>query len=935
MKHLKFPAHHALLTLLLATAPCAIVFADAPDDQYKQASELYSAKLYTTAAQELKKFLDANPTHPQAKIAAYQWASAIYRADKGKDGPDYAAAAAAYEWALQKYPTADAKIVSAARFELGEAYYYLEKPDKVISILTEFLKNPGVGDDATNRAAWANYYIGQGYFGQKKYPEAKAAYERVRDNYAQSEPAPDAIMELGLMSLDSGQAQAAITAFQTVVDKYPKADAVPEARVRLGDANLAAKKYPEARAAYQAAMADAKAGLFKSDVALGMADADFAEKKYPEAAQGYAQVLGAMKADNPRRATVQLRQGNSFYNAKNYQAAVGAYAPLLASANADLAAPALYFTAGAQAAQKQFAPAAANYQKLLDAFPTHALAPKAALRMGDAWAEAKNPAQAAQAYKIVLTKYDKSDAAKEAQEALADLAGTAGAGAAVESALRDLPAGIAGNAKLRLAQNAFDAADWAKAAQLAQGIADSKPDAATGENALYLVATAKLNNKDAVGAAEAYRKLVAAYPQGKLSGEARLGLAWSLEDQKKWPEAEAAARAALAGNLSGDLKTRAQLTLAGALYNGAKYADAVTAFAAVEAATDKTFASQAAQGGALALEKQNLWPQAAGRWAKYAALSGDAKTKSEALFRQASALNKAKDPGALAAFDAAIAADPKGDFAANALYEGAWLLHDAKSPDEAARWARLETEFPTAKLAPEAVFQQGELALAAQKWDDAANAYRRMTTKYPQSDLGPRANYQLGTALYQAQKWAEAAPAFDKSAAATKERFAIEAPFWAGESYRRAGNLKDAATRYETFVKNVEGGAAIPADLKTYLPSARLGWGQSVNDAAQAAQIYQPALAGASGKTKTELSFRLGEALSKQGKYQDAIVPLISVATGAPDSEWGAQAQWLAAEALEKTGAKGDAVALYRKLAERQPATDLTAKAQAKAKELE
>ena len=438
MKRTKFPAHRALLTLLLATAPCAsVVFADAPGDQYNQASELYTARLYTTAAQELKKFLDANPAHPQAKMAAFQWASAIYRADKGKDGPDYAAAAAAYEWALQKYATADAKIVSAARFELGEAYYYLEKPDKTIPALTEFLKNPGAGDEATGRAAWANYYIGKSYFDQKKYVEARAAYERVRDNYAQSEPAPDALMEIGLMSLDSAQPQAAITAFQTVVDKYPKAEAVAEARVRLGDANLAAKKYAEARAAYQAAQADAKAAAFKGDIALGLADTDFGDKKFPEAAQGYTQVLGSMKADNPRRATVQLRLGNSYYNAKNYPAAVTAYAPLLGSANAELAAPALYFTAGSQTAQKQFTQAAANYQKLLDAFPGHALAPKAALRMGDAYAEAKNPAQAAQAYKIVLTKYEKSDAAKEAQDALADLAGTEGASAAVESALRD------------------------------------------------------------------------------------------------------------------------------------------------------------------------------------------------------------------------------------------------------------------------------------------------------------------------------------------------------------------------------------------------------------------------------------------------------------------------------------------------------------------
>ena len=264
-------------------------------------------------------------------------------------------------------------------------------------------------------------------------------------------------------------------------------------------------------------------------------------------------------------------------------------------------------------------------------------------------------------------------------------------------------------------------------------------------------------------------------------------------------------------------------------------------------------------------------------------------------------------------------------------------MHEAKdSAQEAARWARLEKQFPTSKLAPEAIFQQGEIALAAQKWDDAAAAYRRVLDKHAQSELAPRASYQLGTALYSAQKWADAATAFDKAGAATaKERFAVEAPFWSAESYRRAGKLGEAATRYETFVKNLEANAAAPDDLKDYLPAARLGWGQSVNDAARAAEIYQPALASAKGKTKVELALRLGEALHKQGKYPEAIQHLVSVATGAAESEWGAQAQWLAAESLEKTGAKGDALALYRRLAERQPATDYTTKAQAKVKELE
>jgi TolA-binding protein len=931
MQHKKTNARHVGALLLMVGTGSVSAFADAPDEQYKYASGLYGQRLYSLASKELKKFVDENPTHPQAKIAAYQYAAALFRADNDKKGPDYAAAAAAYESALQKYATAPAAIVNAARFELGEAYFFLDKPEKAIAPLTEFLKNPGAGDDATEKAAWANYYIGKGLQVQKKFAEAKAAFERIRDNYANSEPAPDAVMELGVMALDTAQGQAAANAFRTVLEKYPKAEAAPEAKARLGDALFAANNLDAARDAYKAALADAKTAPWKSDVLLGLAGLDFTQKKWPDAAQGFAQVLNLIKPNDPRRASVQLRLANSHYNAKNYDAALAAYAPILGNTDAAIGPNALYFAAASQFAQKKYSEAAGNYRKVVEGFPQHALAAKAALRMGDAYAQAKDPARAAEAYKIVLTKYEKSDSAKEAQEALADLAGTAGSSAAVESVLRDLPASAVGNAKLRLAQAAYDKEDWPKAAQLAQSVADAKPDAATAENALYLAAMAKLNAKD-TGAAQAFRNVIAAHPQGKLAGQARLGLAWALDDAKNYTASADAARQAVT-SLSGELKDRAQLTLAGALFNGGKHKEAAMAFAVVESSTDKTFAAQAAQGSALALEKQNLWREAAGKWAKYATLSADAKAKSDALLRQGLALAKAKDGGALAAFDAALAADPKGEAAAEALYESAWLLHDQKNADEAARWARLEAEFPASKFAAEAAFQQGEIALEAKKYDDAANAYRRVTTKWPQSDIAPRAAFQLGTALYNAEKWAEAASAFDKAGATTKkEAFAVEAPYWAAESYRRAGKLNEAATRYEAFVTNIEGTGAAPVALKEYLPAARLGWGASISDSAKAATIFQPALAGAKGITKTELQFRLGEALFKQNKFAEALPHLLQVPEAA---QWSANAQWLAAQALENTGAKSDALALYRKLAERQPATEWTPKAQEKVKGLE
>lgn len=933
----RYVSRITIAALFLAVSTAALpAFSDTPDDQYKYASELYGQKLYSLAAQNLKKFVDANPTHPQAKIAAYQYAAAIYRTDKNNQGPDYAAAAAAYESALQKYTDAPANIMSAARFELGEAYFFLDKPEKSVAPLVEFLKNPGAGQDATDKAAWANYYIGKGRQAQKDFKGAKAVFERIRDNYAESDPpAADAVMELGVMAMDDNKPAEAVTAFQTVITKYKQSDSVSEAKVRLADALAAGGKTEEARAAYKTALADPKSGDYKADLLIGQAGVDFTAKNWADAAQGYNQALSALKTDDKRRSTIQLRLGNSQYNAKNYDAAVAAYAPLTASKDAVLGANALYFTAASQFAQNKFAEAAANYGKVLDNFPNSDLAPKAALRMGDSWAQAKNPVKAAEAYKIVLTKYEKSEQATDAKNGIAFLAGTSGA--AIENVIKDLPASTIGGAKLQLAQAAFDKEDWTKAAQLAQGVADAKPDAETQETALNLVARAKLNSKDA-SAADAFRKQIMAFPKGKLAGEAKLGLAWALEDQEKWADAENAAREATT-LLTGDLKDNAQLTLARTQYYGGKSKEAAASFALVENAKDKAIAAQAAQGGAFALEKQEQWQSAADRWAKYAALSTEPKAKSEALFHQGYALSKAKNNGALAAFEAAIAADPKGDFAAEALYESAWLLHDQKSADEAARWSRLATDFPNSKRAADALYQQGELALAAQKWDDAADFYRRAAEKG--GDNAPRANYQLGTALYNAQKWADAATAFDKAGESkVKTAFAPEAPYWAADSYRRAGKLPEAAARYEIFVNNVENNNnPTPIELKNYLPAARLGWGQSVNDPAKAATIFQAAIAKADAKadnaTKAELQFRLGEALFNQKKYSEAALPLaIAASDDNKNAIWSPQAQWLAAQALENSGAKGDAVVLYRKLAERQPATEWTTKAQQKVKEL-
>ena len=108
------------LLLVLGVVCCSPAFADTPDEQYTFANGLYNEKLWSLAAENLRKFVEANPDHAQAKTAAYQLGAALYRAEGEKGEIDYAGAAAAYEKALLKYP--DPKLAATARYELGDIY---------------------------------------------------------------------------------------------------------------------------------------------------------------------------------------------------------------------------------------------------------------------------------------------------------------------------------------------------------------------------------------------------------------------------------------------------------------------------------------------------------------------------------------------------------------------------------------------------------------------------------------------------------------------------------------------------------------------------------------------------------------------------------------------------------------------------------------------
>jgi tol-pal system protein YbgF len=71
------------------------------------------------------------------------------------------------------------------------------------------------------RAAEAQFYIGQSYFNQGKYPDARQSLQQVIDTYPQSPTAPDAYFKLGQTYERMNQIDQAKRTYEAVVKNYP------------------------------------------------------------------------------------------------------------------------------------------------------------------------------------------------------------------------------------------------------------------------------------------------------------------------------------------------------------------------------------------------------------------------------------------------------------------------------------------------------------------------------------------------------------------------------------------------------------------------------------------------------------------------------------------------------------------------------------------
>ena len=79
----------------------------------------------------------------------------------------------------------------------------------------------------------AQYWLGEGYYVNKAYPEAQAAFQRVIDKYPQSRKVPDALLKIGYVRYETKQWDGAREVLTQVTKQYSDSPAGRLAEQRL------------------------------------------------------------------------------------------------------------------------------------------------------------------------------------------------------------------------------------------------------------------------------------------------------------------------------------------------------------------------------------------------------------------------------------------------------------------------------------------------------------------------------------------------------------------------------------------------------------------------------------------------------------------------------------------------------------------------------
>ena len=311
-----------------------------------------------------------------------------------------------YEMILKVYPD-DAAALYA---QDGLAWCYSYKGDDA-GALDARRKLKDMMTVATSSAGFSGgneLGIADSLFNQKSYDDAYTLYAKFAADYPSSPQAPAALYRAAMCSYHQRYYSQAIDLWGRLIALYPNAKDAPQARAQRADTLFRAQKYAQAADAYRGLLTADPKGDAAPQARLRLAQCAFEQKDDAGAVSEVRALVAAFP--NAPEATDGLDVLDGVFDRSrsfDYRAtwrAVAAAAP-----GTSIAGEAQFRLARREFEAKDYAAAAAEFQKFSVDFTNHPELPKAQFLLAESELQLKRYADAAQAYERLLANFDKND----------------------------------------------------------------------------------------------------------------------------------------------------------------------------------------------------------------------------------------------------------------------------------------------------------------------------------------------------------------------------------------------------------------------------------------------------------------------------------------------------------------------------------------------
>lgn len=536
----------------------------------------------------------------------------------------------------------------------------------------------------------------------------------------------------------------------------------------------------------------------------------------------------------------------------------------------DLAVASLVLLAQAQEARHKYAEAATVYAAVVTNYPEHALTETAAAAGVVALEKAGSLAAAETAAAAFLTRYPDSAQRAAIHFLLSEYryrqANYAGAVTELERFVKEHPTNeLAAAALHKAGWCRWNLKDFALARERFAAVVADFGGSPLVVDAVFMQGRAAEETGDAAGAADSYGEAVRLGKDNDTAQRAAVELVRLDHAAKRYEAALTKAEAFLASHATGASVPRARLYRAEAMLGLNRLSEALQAYQLVGEA-DTSSAAAASYGMAWVLRRQGRHTEAASAFIKLSSGSStyaadaifwaarsyedagnfDAASSAygvclrqeacapahadEAAYRQAYCLWQTRKPDDAQRLYSAVLQDRAASpFAANALYDLAWiLLERGRKEDARQRFEEFARQYPKHLLAPDAHFRIGELAYEKEAYavastnyeiaaaaqvnfrdkalyklgwarekltqrESAAQTFLLLARQFPQSEYAPESSYRAGCLLQAMGRIEDARGAW---ASVADSAFSEKAACGVADCWRAAGKHKEAAEAY-------------------------------------------------------------------------------------------------------------------------------------------